>query len=220
MTPAPPVAAIASALARQNRLLIFDNCEHLVSAAGGLIGALLERVPGLAVLATSQEFLGIPGEQVYRLNSLELPPVEAIDVAGFDAVALFVDRAVAADRWFGLGPANTAAVVDICRRLDGVPLALEMAAARLPLLGVEGLRAGLGERLRMLRANPHASDARHRTLRAMADWSYRLLTTEEQLVFRRLSVFTGCFFARGRRRRGADGARRPLGNGRCPGPAD
>ncbi len=157
-----PIAVIASALERQNRLLIFDNCEHLVAAAGGLIGALLERVRSLTVLATSQEFLGIPGEQVYRLNSLALPPAEAIDVAGFDAVALFIERAIAADRWFGLGPARAAAVVDICRRLDGVPLALGMAAARLPLLGVEGLRAGLGERLRVLRATPPASDSRHR----------------------------------------------------------
>ncbi|HVJ51832.1 MAG TPA: winged helix-turn-helix domain-containing protein [Aliidongia sp.] len=188
-----PVEAIAAAIGKQRKLLIFDNCEHLLGAAARLIEGLLERVPGLSVLATSQENLHAPTEQIYRLNPLALPPVGTDDIAGFGAVALFVERAAAADRRFILDAGNAPGVAEICRRLDGIPLALEMAAARLPLLGIEGLRARLDERLRMLTTGPHTVESRHRTLRNMVEWSHALLDVADQRVFRRLAIFSGSF---------------------------
>ncbi len=115
------------------------------------------------------------------------------EIAGFGAVALFVERARAADRRFALDDGNAAGVVEICRRLDGIPLALEMAAARLPLLGVEGLRARLDARLQLLSVGPRVTEGRHRTLRDTAAWSYGLLDAADQRVFRRLSAFAGSF---------------------------
>ncbi|MEI9986130.1 MAG: AAA family ATPase [Aliidongia sp.] len=187
------VEAIAAAIGRQRRLLIVDNCEHLINAAAPLIATLLALAPGLSVLATSQETLRIPAEQIYRLNPLALPPPGLGEIAGFGAVALFLERARAADRGFVLDADNAAGVAEICRRLDGVPLALEMAAARLPLLGVEGLRAGLDERLRMLKTGPRTAGGRHQTLRNMVEWSHGLLDPADQRVFRRLAVFAGSF---------------------------
>ena len=190
-----PVQAIAAAIGKQRWLLIFDNCEHLIAAAAELIEALLERVPGLSVLATSQEILHVAAEQIYRLNPLALPPAagSVAKIAGFGAVALFVERARAADRRFVLDAGNAAGVAEICRRLDGIPLALEMAAARLPLLGIEGLRARLDERLFMLTTGAHTAETRHRTLRNMVEWSLGLLDPADQRVFRRLAVFAGSF---------------------------
>ncbi|MEI9987118.1 MAG: winged helix-turn-helix domain-containing protein [Aliidongia sp.] len=140
------VEAIATALGGELRLLIFDNCEYLVGAVAGLINALLQRVPGLSVLATSQQELHLQAEQLYHLDPLAVPPPYAIEIAGYGAADLFVERAGAADRLFALSGDNAAAVGEICRRLDGVPLALEMAAARLRTLGIEGLRTGLDAR--------------------------------------------------------------------------
>ena len=188
-----PVETIATALAKQRRLLVFDNCEHLIDAAAGLIETLLARVPDLTVLATSQETLRVTAEQVYRLNPLALPPPSATAIEGFGAVGLFVERARAADRRFGLDEDNAAAVVEICRRLDGIPLALEMAAARLPLLGIEGLRSRLDERLHMLSTGPRTAEWRHRTLRDTVAWSYGLLDPSDQKLFRRLAGFAGSF---------------------------
>jgi predicted ATPase/DNA-binding winged helix-turn-helix (wHTH) protein len=194
-----PVDVIAAAIDKQRQLLIFDSCEHVIGAAASLIGALLARVPGLSILATSQEALRLPDEQLYRLNPLALPPLSteregsAGKISGFGAVALFVARAHAADRRFALNDANAAALAEICRRLDGIPLALEMAAARLPLLGIERLRAGLDERLDILNNGTRTGDTRHRTLRGMVEWSYGLLDAAEQRLFRRLAVFAGSF---------------------------
>ena len=188
-----PVDTIAAAIGKQQRLLIIDNCEHLIGTAAELIEMLLQRVPGLTVLATSQETLRLPGEQVYRLNPLALPPAAATEVAQFGAVTLFVERARAADRRFGLDADNAASVADICRRLEGMPLALEMAAARLPLLGLEGLRAGLGQRLQMLSSGARTAEWRHRTLRDTVAWSYGLLDAADQRIFRRLAGFAGSF---------------------------
>ena len=194
------IETIATANGKQRKLLIFDNCEHMAAAVAGVIGKLLERTAQLSVLVTSQEVLGIPAEQVYRLNPLALPAptancprAEIGALAEFGAVALFVERARAADRRFALDDSNAASVVEICRRLDGIPLALEMAAARLPLLGVEGLRARLDERLKMLSAGPRTPEARHRTLRDTAAWSYGLLEAADQQVFCRLAAFAGSF---------------------------
>lgn len=198
--PHASVETIAVALRRQRTLLIFDNCEHMVEAAAGLIGQLLARAPQLSVLVTSQEVLGVPTEQVYRLSPLALPApaasypkAEISRLAEFGAIALFVERARAADRRFLLDDGNAAGVVEICHRLDGVPLALEMAAARLPLLGVEGLRARLDERLQMLSVGPRTTETRHRTLRDAVAWSYNLLDAADQRIFRGLSAFTGSF---------------------------
>lgn len=202
-----PVTAIAAAIGTRRLLLIFDNCEHLVDAAAELIGALLDLAPGLSVLATSQETLRLADEQVYRLNPLALPPLadaspnsrmmlgksSASYLKGFGAIELFVERACAADRHFKLAPTNAASVVEICRRLDGVPLALEMAAARVPLLGIEGLRAGLDERLRLLRGGRLLAESRHRTLQDMVEWSHSLLGMADQRVFRRLGILSGSF---------------------------
>lgn len=187
------VEVIAAAIGKQRCLLIFDNCEHLVPVAADLIDDLLERCPRLVVLATSQMTLRIAAEQVYRLNPLGIPPVEARDLTGFSAATLLIERARAADRRFAVTPGNVAGIAEICRRLDGVPLALEMAAARLPILGIEGLRAGLDERLKMLRDGVQTAYARHRTLQAMAEWSEGLLDVSEQQVFRRLGMFAGSF---------------------------
>ena len=192
---AAPVEAIAAAIGPRRKLLIMDNCEHLVDAAAALAAALLKRAPGLSVLATSQQSLGVPGEQIYRLNPLGLPTPEAGDpeIAGFGAIELFVERAREADPRFELDRRNAQGVAEICRHLDGIPLALEMAAARLPLLGLDGLRAGLGDRLRMLKRNPRAGETRHMTLGAMIAWSHGLLDAAEGRVFRRLAVFAGSF---------------------------
>jgi predicted ATPase/DNA-binding winged helix-turn-helix (wHTH) protein len=186
-------ALIVSALKERRLLLILDNCEYLVGAAAELAGALVEGIPGLAVLATSQEALRIDAERVYRLDPLDLPPPDAINVAGYGAVDLFTHRARAADRRFELNEANAVVVADICRSLDGMPLSLEMAAARAPSLGIEGLRASLAARLQMLSAGLRTSDARHRTLRGTAEWSVGLLDDTEALVFRRLGIFSGGF---------------------------
>jgi len=187
------VEAIAAALGRQRRLLLFDNCEHLVVSVAEVIEALLGRAVGLSVLVTSQESLGIRTEHVYRLNPLAVPPPGATEIADFGAVALFVERARAVVQNFALAPGNAAGVAEICRRLDGIPLALEMAAGRLPLLGIEGLRVGLGERLGMLRTNLQSGETRYHSLSAMVEWSAGLLGAAEQAFFRRLGVFSGSF---------------------------
>ncbi|MEI9981759.1 MAG: hypothetical protein WDN69_00125 [Aliidongia sp.] len=188
-----PLEAVAIALAGKRLLLIFDNCEHLIGAIADLIEALIERAPGLAVLATSQEALHLVGEQVYRLDPLALPPPAATEITGFGAVSLFLDRARAADRNFTFDADASSSVAEICRRLDGIPLALEMAAARVPLLGLEGLRAGLDERLVMLRSGARTAEGRHRTLRDTIAWSHALLDACDQRVFRRLAAFRGSF---------------------------
>jgi predicted ATPase/DNA-binding winged helix-turn-helix (wHTH) protein len=184
---------IVSALRGRLLLLILDNCEHLVGAAAQLADALVEGIPGLTLLATSQENLRLDAERVYRLDPLELPPPEAVDIAGYGAVDLFAHRARAADRRFDLSEANADQVADICRRLDGVPLSLEMAAARVPSLGLEGLRASLGANLHVLSAGLRTPDARHQTMRKTVEWTVGLLDETEALAFRGLGVFSGGF---------------------------
>ncbi len=187
------IDVLALAIGAQRLLLIFDNCEHVAADAAALIGALLSRTERLTVLATSQEVLHVPGEQVFRLGPLALPPAGAADIESFAAVALFLERVQGIDHRFQLDDQKRESVAEICRRLDGVPLVLEMAAARLPLLGVDGMQAGLDARLDMLRAGARAPFTRHRTLATMVEWSYSLLDAAEQEVFRRLSVFSGSF---------------------------
>lgn len=188
-----PAAAIASAIGGRRLLLILDNCEHVAKDVAALISVLLQRTPNLAVLATSQDVLYVPSEQVYRLGPLALPHAVDSDIGRFGAVELFAARARAADRSFMLTEQNAETVGDICRRLDGNPLALEMAAARLPHLGINGLLAALREPF-VLRSGRHSiAGGRYRTLHDMVAWSYDLLDDADKPIFRRLGVFRGSF---------------------------
>jgi len=189
-----PIGVIAQALGARRMLVVLDNCEHLLRAVAELVQALRPAAPGVHWLATSQEPLRLVDEQVFRLGALALPAEEALDAARrAGAVALFEARTRAADPRFALNEDNAGAAIDICRRLDGIALAIELAAARVPLLGLEGLRSRLGERLRVLNSGPRLALARHQTLRAALEWSYGLLTPHQQAVFRRLGVFAGSF---------------------------
>lgn len=180
-------------LADQRSLLVLDNCEHLLGACAALAERLLMAAPGLRVLVTSREGLGIAGERVVPVRSLSLPSATEQDeriLLASDAVRLFVDRARLVAPEFKLGPGNAGAVVEICRRLDGIPLALELAAARLQLLSVEQIRAKLVDRFRLLTGSARAM-SRHQTLLATLQWSYEHLTPDEQQWLQRLAVFAG-----------------------------
>ena len=185
----PLETAVHEHLARGRALLVFDNCEHLLEAAAGFIERLLAACPGLTVLATSRERLAVAGERVLPVLPLSLVAPETGDTAGSEAEALFLDRARAADPGFAAGPA---AVGKLCARLDGMPLAIELAAARSASLGAEGLLAGLDDHLRLL-AGGRGGDERHRSLRAVIDWSHDLLDGPERVLFRQLGVFAGGF---------------------------
>lgn len=177
-------------------LLLLDNCEHLVDAAAELAATLLMRCPGLQILATSHEPLGVAGETVWLAPTMSLPPLDGhspSDITQFDAVRLFVDRATAALPAFKLTKDNTAAVLEVCRRLDGIPLAIELAAARVSLLRVEQIAAALDNRFNLLVGGNRAAPQRHQTLRALIDWSYKLLSPVDQRMLRGLSVFAGSF---------------------------
>jgi predicted ATPase/DNA-binding winged helix-turn-helix (wHTH) protein len=188
------VAELAAALAPKSLLLVLDNCEALVAALGPLVAALLQRAPGLRILLTSQEPLHLPMERLMRLGPLALPAHTTLQGAtASGAVALFADRVRAVQPAFELSERNLQPVIDICVQLDGMPLAIELAAARVPLLGVQGLRQRLDERFRVLTGGPRRTDRRHATLRAALDWSHQLLAPPEQAVFRRLGVFAGGF---------------------------
>jgi predicted ATPase/DNA-binding winged helix-turn-helix (wHTH) protein len=175
-------------------LLVLDNCEHLLHAVAELAQALLRHAPGVRIVVTAQEPLKLGDEYVHRLDGLALPDDgDAADVRSAGAVALFEARARAADPRLVIDEHKLPTVIDICRQLDGLPLAIELAAARVPLLGVDGLHARLRERLRLLTAGHRLALRRHQTLRAALEWSLGLLTPAEQAVFRRLGVFVGSF---------------------------
>ena len=189
-----PFDAIAQVLGVRRMLVVLDNCEHLLHAVAELIEVLRPVALGVHWLATSQEPLKLAGEQVFRLGALALPAQETVEAARrAGAVALFEARTRAADPRFALTEDNVAAAIDICRHLDGIALAIELAAARVPLLGPEGLRRRLGERLHVLTSGPRLALPRHQTLRAALEWSHSLLTPAQQTVFRRLGVFAGSF---------------------------
>lgn len=193
----PPADGLAAMLARHRALIVLDNCEHVADAVAGVIASLRAQAPGVRVLVTSQELLKCVDEQAYRLASLALPDdAQAADpeaASRCGAVALFVARAHAADPRFALVADNVAAVIDICRRLDGIPLAIELAAARVPMLGVQGLHARLDQMFNVLTGASRMRLRRHQTLRAALEWSHGLLTDDERAVFRRLGVFAGGF---------------------------
>ncbi len=175
-------------------LLVLDNCEHLLGGVAPLVRALARDAPGLRMLVTSQEPLHVEGEQVYRLGPLSVPAEDA-GAAALDhgAVQLFVERVRALQAGFTPQADELATIVHICRQLDGIALAIELAAARVPLLGLAGVRARLGERLRMLGGGVRAPMRRHQTLRAALDWSFQLLEPDTQRVLRRLGIFHGGF---------------------------
>jgi predicted ATPase/class 3 adenylate cyclase len=183
-------------LATRHTLVVLDNCEHLLDAVARLAQVLVERCPEVTILTTSREALGLPGERAWRVPSLSLPAEDRVHpeaLVGSDAVALFCDRAHLVDPSFALTAGNARAVGWICRRLDGLPLALELAAARLRVLSVEQIVERLDDRFRLLTGGARFALPRHRTLRAAVDWSWELLSDREQALLRHLSVFPGKF---------------------------
>lgn len=172
-------------------LLVLDNCEHLIDSVAGIVTRLLEAVPGLRVLATSREALAIPAELHYPVPSLALPPPEAraAEALDFAAVQLFADRGCAANPDFRVEDSNVAAVVAICRALDGIPLALELAAARLRSMSPQQIADRLADRFGLLTVGNRAALPRQQTLRAVVDWSWDLLGETERAVLRRLGMF-------------------------------
>ena len=191
-------------------LLILDNCEHLASECADLVNAILRACPLVQIIATSRQPLDAPGEQQWNVSSLAVPTsTPSVDaLLESDAGQLFMDRARAARRTFAIDDANAGAVAEICRRLDGMPLALELAAARVSSLGPAEIAALLDERFRLLSGG--GRDQRHQTLRAAIDWSYSLLDQREQRVFDRLGVFPGSFDAAAARAVAGDDATDPL----------
>ena len=191
----PLVETLVDDLAERQALLVFDNCEHLIAASADLAYALLGACPALRLLATSREPLGIFGETVWPVPPLDLPDTaaDAARLLEFSAVRLFVERAAQALPSFALTAENAATVAHICRRLDGIPLALELAAARVRVLGVTEMAGRLDDVFHLLAGAPRHLPARHQTLRATIDWSFRLLSPQEQRLFRRLAVFAGGF---------------------------
>jgi predicted ATPase/class 3 adenylate cyclase len=183
---------------RHRRLLIvLDNCEHLLDAAGDLADAILRASADVRILATSREALDVDGERVVRVRSLGVPPPEA-DRQSLEesaAVRLFAERAEAATSGFTLTEGNAGSVAEICRRLDGIPLAIELAAARVVAMRPPEIAALLGERFRLLTGGRRSAVERHQTLRAVVDWSYSLLEPAERTVFDHLGVFSGSFEA-------------------------
>ena len=188
---------LVAVLRDRQMLLVLDNCEHVIDAAASLAVAILRSAPGVHILATSREPLRIEGERVHRLSSLESPPISrslsAADALGFPAVELFVERASASLDEIELSDANAPLVAEICRKLDGIPLAIELAAARIDAFGIRGLAAHLDDRLRLLTKGRRTALPRQRTLRATLDWSYELLPEPERVVLRRLAIFAGGF---------------------------
>ena len=192
---ADPLEALLGALQPLKLLVAIDNAEHVAAEVARVVRAVHEQAPGVHLLITSQVPLKLSAEQVYRLRPLALPEAgdDMAEALRRGALALFVDRARAADARFALSPANLAAAVEICRRLDGLPLALELAAARVPLFGLSRLSGLLESRLDALNAGRSEMPARQQTLRAAMQWSHSLLSDTERVVFRRLGVFAGSF---------------------------
>jgi predicted ATPase/DNA-binding winged helix-turn-helix (wHTH) protein len=194
---ANPVPGLAAWLRDKAALIVLDSCEHVIGAAAALAEAVLKAAPDVNILTTSREPLRAEGESLHRLPALELPSDSADLAAGdalrYSAVQLFNERASAAVDGFALADTDVPAVLEICRRLDGIPLALELAAARVDAFGVRDLAAHLDDRFRLLTTGRRTALPRHQTLGAALDWSYQLLPEEERKVLCRLSVFAGDF---------------------------
>jgi predicted ATPase/class 3 adenylate cyclase len=189
----PPLSLVETALAGKRALVILDNCEHLIEESARVAHAL----PRLHLLSTSREALGIEGETLYRVPSMTMPTAEketsAVEVSASEAGALFMQRAQAVAPSFVLTDRNASAVARVCRRLDGIPLAIELAAARLTALSIDELARRVDDRFRLLSGGLRTALPRQRTLRALVDWSYDLLSADERRVFASLAVFSGGF---------------------------
>ena len=193
--PATDLDGLVAYLADRRMLVVLDNCEHVLADTARLVDAVLADAPELHVVATSREPLGLDGEHVRRVQSLGVPALDAAvgEAAGTPAVRLFAERAAAASDGFAITPANVSSVVDICRHLDGIPLAIELAAARVRAMPPAEIAGRLGERFRLLAGGSRRAQERHRTLLATVSWSHDLLSDAERLVFRRLAVFPASF---------------------------
>jgi predicted ATPase/class 3 adenylate cyclase/DNA-binding CsgD family transcriptional regulator len=192
------VDQLAAHLGNGRALLVTDNCEHVLDAVLGLVEPLLARAPQLTVLATSREPLGVAGETTWRVPPLAMPAPSSCaptpeSLGAYDAVTLFVERARQARPNFAVTNDNAPAVAEICARLDGIPLAIELAAARVRVLSPDGIRAGLDDRFRLLTGTSTRTEGRHHTLSASVEWSHDLLGDAERTLLRRLSVFAGGF---------------------------
>jgi predicted ATPase/DNA-binding CsgD family transcriptional regulator len=190
-----PLSQLSSYVADKRLLLVLDNCEHLVQGCALLAGKLLGAAPDLRILTTSREALAIEGEQLYTVPPLSVPdpgaPISAATLSLSEGVHLFIERATAILPDFRVTAGNRAAVVGLCRRLDGIPLALELAAVQVRVLPVEGILQRLDQRFRLLTRGSRAALPRHRTLRAATEWSYDLCSPAEQVLWARMSVFPG-----------------------------
>jgi len=191
------IDAVVDFLMPRSLLLVLDNCEHLLAATAGLADTILRSAPELTILATSREPLRVPGEVVFRVPSLDIPDpertLEPRELLRYEAVRLVVERACAAAPGFAVDEENAAHVARICLRLDGLPLALELAAGRLGALGPAAIAERLEDRFRVLRSASHASPTRQQTLTATLQWSHDLLEPDERTLFRRLAAFAGGF---------------------------
>jgi non-specific serine/threonine protein kinase len=187
--------SLANALRQRQLLLVLDNCEHLVQACAELVEALLRACPNLRVLATSRQSLHVTGETTWRVPSMGFPPPEGPlslgQLAEFDAPHLFVERVKATSPHFAVSEQNQTSIARICARLDGIPLAIELAAARVAALGLDPIAERLNDRLKILGSGSRAALPRQQTLRAALDWSHDLLSEPERVLFRRLAVFSG-----------------------------
>ncbi|MBE3015621.1 AAA family ATPase [Microbispora sp. NEAU-D428] len=191
-----PLGTLIKALSAQRTLIVLDNCEHLRDACASLVERLLRAVPDLRIIATSRQSLGIMGERQMKVAPLALPepdraPSRALEL--YDGVRLFLERAASVVPGFRLTPDNSDAVVELCRRLDGIPLAIELAAVRLRALSVNALVERLDDRYGVLKSGSPTAAPRQRTLHALVEWSYRLLSPAERTLWSRLSIFPGHF---------------------------
>ncbi len=193
----PVIDSLLAYLRRKRVLLILDNCEHVIGEVRSVTSEILRMCPDVRILATSREALAIAGERVYNLPTLSLPNGKAqlasSEVLGCDAGMLFLDRARAIDPRFAVTDESAPYIAEICRRLDGIPLAIELAAARIRMLAPRQLAQKLDERFRILTSGDRAALPRQQTMRATIDWSYDLLSKEERAIFRSLSIFAGDF---------------------------
>jgi predicted ATPase len=204
----PVLEAVVKYVSDRKLLLILDNCEHLLHACAALATQLLRSSPDVRILASSRQPLHVAGETTYHVSSLSVPePLTTVTIqalAQYEAVRLFVDRARAVQPGFQITDTNSRAVVDICHRLDGIPLALELAAARVRALSVGEIAARLNDRFRLLTSGDRTALPRQQTLRASIDWSYELLTDHERALVRRLAVFAGGWTLEGAEALGRD----------------
>ena len=194
---ANPEASLAAFLSDKRMLLVLDNCEHVVDAVAPLLETILRRAPAVCCLVTSREALRAEGEWVYRLRPIETPPetdtLTAAEALRFGAVQLFVERASESLDGFALSDADAPVVAGICRRLDGLPLAIELAAARIDMFGLRGLAAVLNDHFLLHSRGHRTAQPRQQSLLGALEWSYRLLSPVEQTILHRLAVFRGDF---------------------------